>query len=134
MATRDEIRVLLTDAGLALTSPPGAFVNDAALQTDIQNFVAIYGQTDVSPTIVGMNVWHADTIANPGTFGSTSTVGITTDDRAWVGDNGWIAELAGTAQAEVGLALMRFVPEPSLVISLASGCAMLLGLARWRFR
>jgi hypothetical protein len=107
LATRTEIHELFVNAGLEITNPPGGFVADADLQSRVQAFVGIYGQTQTSPPLLGTDVWHANTFDAPGVYGLESASWVATDTRAWVGDNGVSSQIAGTAGPARGVALVR---------------------------
>ncbi len=107
LATRDQIHQLFLDADLPLTG--SAWVSDLISQGRVQAFVGIFGQTDGSPTNPGTNLWHANTFDSPATIGAESVLWMAGDDRYWAGDNGTTVNLAGTAQPNFGVALVRFV-------------------------
>src|SRR5262249_49060295 len=85
IASRTQIDQLFANAGL--TDSHERWVSDAAAQAAVKAFVEIYGQTDTSPTLLGTNLWHADTLATSDQY-ALSAVWESTDDRYWVGHNG----------------------------------------------
>lgn len=127
LASRNQIHELFDDAGLPITSPGPGWATDAGVRADVMAFVAIYGQMSVSGSQFGMNLWHANTLDDPLSFGTESALWLDRTDDYWVGDNGTVVDLAGTAQANYGVALVREAPEPS---SLVLGATALLAIAR----
>lgn len=132
LATRLEIHNLFTSAGLTLTESDlvsNGWVDDAAGQLQVQQFVNIYGQTDFNITR-GSLVWAADDDSQAAMWPYTFP-GQPVDNRYWLGDAGTDPSLTGTALDSMGVALVRPVPEPSVLGLVVLG---LTGLAGRRSR
>lgn len=119
LASRVQIDQLFADAGLTDTNE--SWVPSVAGQTAVMNFVAIYGQTDTMPDLLGTTLWHANSLTTSDHY-AMSALWTTTDDRYWVGHDG--QGTGGEAIPKIGTALVRSaVPEPSTIALAITGLA-----------
>lgn len=146
LATRNELLDLFLNAGLYWTShtsnPPFTDESreDPQLVSDVMDFVEIYGMTQSTDFCgnMGTHVWHANSSEDPNEFAVETTTwdlsngcfGSDGVPAAWVGDQGGFTP--GTANSDVGVALVRAVPEPSSWLCGISAVLSLVVLRRRR--